>query len=31
VFTLDLRADTGAAITGQMICSGFTRPEDNGE
>jgi hypothetical protein len=31
VFTLDLHADTGAAITGQMICSGFTRPEDNGE
>jgi hypothetical protein len=31
VFTLDLRADTGAAITGQMTCSGFSRPEDNGE
>ena len=31
VFTLDLRADTGAAITGQLTCSGFTKPEDNGE
>ena len=30
VFTLDVTADTGARITGQVSCSGFAKPEDNG-
>ena len=30
VFTLDLVADTGAKITGQLTCSGFVPPEGNG-
>jgi hypothetical protein len=30
VFTLDLLADTGAKITGQLTCSAFVAPEANG-
>ena len=30
VFTLDLTADTGARITGQVSCSAFARADDNG-
>lgn len=30
VFTIDAIADTGAAISGRIVCSGFTKPEDNG-
>lgn len=29
-FALDVVADTGAKITGQLSCSAFTKPEDNG-
>jgi hypothetical protein len=29
-FTIDAVADTGAKITGQLTCSAFARPEDNG-
>ncbi len=30
VFTLDLVADTGAKVTGQLSCSAFVAPEGNG-
>jgi hypothetical protein len=29
-FTLDVTADTGARITGQVGCSAFAKPEENG-
>jgi hypothetical protein len=29
-FTIDATADTGARISGTIICSGFTGPEENG-
>ncbi len=31
IFTIDATADTGAKITGRTTCSGFSKPEDNGE
>ena len=31
VFTLAAQAETGAKIAGHLTCSGFTRPEENGE
>ena len=30
VFTFDVTADTGARITGQVACSAFAKPEENG-
>jgi hypothetical protein len=30
VFTLDATSDTGARITGQVTCSAFAKPEENG-
>ena len=30
VFTVDLLADTGAKVTGQLTCSAFVAPEGNG-
>jgi hypothetical protein len=30
VFTFDATADTGARITGQVSCSAFAKPEENG-
>ena len=31
IFTIDAMADTGAKITGRISCSGFVKPEDNGD
>ena len=30
IFTFDVTADTGARITGQVACSAFAKPEENG-
>jgi hypothetical protein len=31
IFTIDAIADTGAKISGRIVCSGFVKPEDNGD
>jgi hypothetical protein len=30
VFNIEAQSDSGAKITGQLTCSGFTKPEENG-
>jgi hypothetical protein len=31
IFTIEAIADTGAKISGRISCSGFVKPEDNGD